>query len=1146
MRSNQQTRTSRLLRATVISWSVLLILVLMKFSFTPSLAVTARIPLHGYAPVYSTVVVDGLHRYTTTAHSHKQLRLMSAPPWQYEQKCLSVLLAAKRDGNGCLGLLPPVQDYHGRRQQPWQSNDYRIDVTTSNMISSRNMRLINPSVLCYGGQLLLSARAMRAVAVQPPCTDIWHSHIIVTSIAFHARNGTLGISPNFWIDDTSRRIACSIDLTRTVANLPGTLALHPPGRERTDENTSNVPVVADNDEARRCANLGIFSSVGLGQEDPRWFEQVGATTALGAGLYLTSNSPKSISTASTSNLHITTNKKYQMNRTCSPLLQYRSMVIQSLRPLSSLLPLRWQKLHDPNDRNWLLFSQDGYTYAIFSIEPHVVLQVASDGSCEEAYRTSNRIFSRRFPGRDVHGGANPIIVTSSVGKPLFHLGILHTKDATMQYANFAYIFSAVPPFRILSISRKPLKLRGKRIRFASSLTYLGSRQGTGEQVVGISYGSDDVEARLMAVPLRLLLLDMLDVTGLAVNIDLFDDHGGPADASRVQADGLLKQPAPSDAQEWLSNPRGSVSGAGTCFLQQDLRYDAPSIRMVPSSEPNSCCDLCSQTKHCAAFSWAPTDGGVCWLKQWAGTALQRRGFVSGHFGRASLCACRRLNGSRLVYNSTTAIRVLTLRSDEACCSACMQHRSCGAWTWSSPRNANAVGYCELHTLPTDMRGSRQSILVYPMSGYTSSFIELTRSVLFVHHHLPQRRFGSDRRLVALLRQVQDLGWRVSYAAVDNVDRRLAYGHVNLEYMGIPILSPIRTSEAVATFALAQHASVIVLCLWFWGVDSVPARYLRALRTRLPRAKLVIMSDDVHFKRLELAAQYDHRYSRQVVDRVRDEEFKWYFYADHIFLISQQDKRTILSALPPERAMHETRFSTIRYTYADRVLFAMENRSAFHDRYGLTFVGNLNNPSNMHGLRWFMVNVWPMLRKQESTLTLHVVGDVSADGVMKSDLPSLLRNASGVVVTGYIADEELAVLLQQVRVLIVPIRWATGILTKQTLAHVHGLPTVVTHTGAQHVAPAPLDGHGYAKVWSHTSGRYVPVRIAAVAETHIDFAANVLRVHRNETLWMELSSGAARFARSGGDGQGVCPSGAANDWLAFWSKLELSACGSLTR
>ena len=118
----------------------------------------------------------------------------------------------------------------------------------------------------------------------------------------------------------------------------------------------------------------------------------------------------------------------------------------------------------------------------------------------------------------------------------------------------------------------------------------------------------------------------------------------------------------------------------------------------------------------------------------------------------------------------------------------------------------------------------------------------------------------------------------------------------------------------------------------------------------------------------------------------------------------------------------------------------------------------------------------------------------------------------------------------------------GVLTKQTLAHVHGIPTVVTPAAAAQVAPAPLDARGGATVWSQRLGRYERVRVAAVGGTAAAFAESVLHVYRNATAWGELSLNAARFARSGGDGKGVCPSGLLDDVGNFWSKMQRTVCG----
>ena len=50
---------------------------------------------------------------------------------------------------------------------------------------------------------------------------------------------------------------------------------------------------------------------------------------------------------------------------------------------------------------------------------------------------------------------------------------------------------------------------------------------------------------------------------------------------------------------------------------------------------------------------------------------------------------------------------------------------------------------------------------------------------------------------------------------------------------------------------------------------------------------------------------------------------------------------------------------------------------FASRRGVLFVGNVNNPTNLHGLRWFVTAVMPLLRRVEPNLRLTVAGSWTA-------------------------------------------------------------------------------------------------------------------------------------------------------------------------
>ena len=79
------------------------------------------------------------------------------------------------------------------------------------------------------------------------------------------------------------------------------------------------------------------------------------------------------------------------------------------------------------------------------------------------------------------------------------------------------------------------------------------------------------------------------------------------------------------------------------------------------------------------------------------------------------------------------------------------------------------------------------------------------------------------------------------------------------------------------------------------------------------------------------------------------------------------------------------------------------------------------------------------------------------------------------------------------------------------------------------------------MWNHTIGRYERAAVARVAHTAEEFAAATLSLHRDASAWREIAGNAARFARSGGGGKGVCRDGLVADLASFWEKLDRGTC-----
>eukprot|EP00964_Phaeocystis_antarctica_P037385 scaffold21349_cov66-Phaeocystis_antarctica.AAC.2 len=174
-----------------------------------------------------------------------------------------------------------------------------------------------------------------------------------------------------------------------------------------------------------------------------------------------------------------------------------------LRPLGSPLELRWPAAAEVTDRNWLVFehegspspspnSNEGRRLVLYSLEPHVVLELHGDGTTSLVAATSNAVFARRphLAAAALHGGAAPLLIASAGGTPFYYAAVFHAKDRKLAYTNYAYTFEPRPPFRVLSVGRRPLRLRGERVRFVSGLARLGPFE-EGDPLLGLSYGVDD-------------------------------------------------------------------------------------------------------------------------------------------------------------------------------------------------------------------------------------------------------------------------------------------------------------------------------------------------------------------------------------------------------------------------------------------------------------------------------------------------------------------------------------------------------------------------------------------------------------------------------------------------------------------------------
>lgn len=116
---------------------------------------------------------------------------------------------------------------------------------------------------------------------------------------------------------------------------------------------------------------------------------------------------------------------------------------------------------------------------------------------------------------------------------------------------------------------------------------------------------------------------------------------------------------------------------------------------------------------------------------------------------------------------------------------------------------------------------------------------------------------------------------------------------------------------------------------------------------------------------------------------------------------------------------------------------------FSLREGLLFVGGFAHPPNADAVLWFAREVFPKIRRQLPDVKFYVVGSKVTE-----EIKALEQPGSGIVIKGFVSEEELARLYATCKVVVVPLRYGAGVKGKVVEAIYNGAPIVTTPTGAE--------------------------------------------------------------------------------------------------
>lgn len=160
--------------------------------------------------------------------------------------------------------------------------------------------------------------------------------------------------------------------------------------------------------------------------------------------------------------------------------------------------------------------------------------------------------------------------------------------------------------------------------------------------------------------------------------------------------------------------------------------------------------------------------------------------------------------------------------------------------------------------------------------------------------------------------------------------------------------------------------------------------------------------------------------------------------DHVTFVSEQDRRTLSTELgAPVRAEASSVIPICVAPDATRPVPPVPSPSR------VTVLGTMYWPPNADGFLWFWEQVWPQVQRQAPHARLTCIG--------KKPPPQIraLDGRANVEILGYV--EDLAPLLAETAVFVVPLQAAGGMRVKILDAWCWGLPVVSTSVGAEELA-----------------------------------------------------------------------------------------------
>lgn len=308
-------------------------------------------------------------------------------------------------------------------------------------------------------------------------------------------------------------------------------------------------------------------------------------------------------------------------------------------------------------------------------------------------------------------------------------------------------------------------------------------------------------------------------------------------------------------------------------------------------------------------------------------------------------------------------------------------------------------------------------------------------ILVVDHYVPTYdRDAGSKTTFQYLKMFLEKGYVIKFLG-DNFLHEEPYSTV-LQQMGIEILYGKEFQVRIWDW-LKEHGDDIKVA--YLNRPHIATKYVDFMKDHT-NIKMIYYGHDLHFLRegreYELTGDPKKRESSEYWRSVELRLMKKAAVSYYPSYVEREAIHQIEPSIPVK--------AIVAYVFEKFLNYIPDD---FEKREGLLFVGGFAHPPNADAVLWFARDIFPLIR-EHLKVNFYIVGSKVTDEIKALEQPD-----NGIIVKGFVSEEELSMLYASCRIVVVPLRYGAGVKGKVIEALYNGAPVVTTSIGAEGIPEA---------------------------------------------------------------------------------------------